>query len=291
MESNAAKAQKEQVADLYNRVAPNYGRVGPDLFAPFGRWLVNCIDPSRGAQVLDVATGRGAVLFAAAEKVGSDGKVVGIDLAEYMVRLTATDIVRQQVKNATILQMDAEHLGFPDGSFDAVLCAYALFFFPHIEQALAEFSRVLRPGGKLGVSVPDAGDERWQWYWELLVAYHEQYHFSLDQGGPFLDLPTVMALFSRAGFVEIETHTQACEFLYANEQDWWASKWAEAARFPFERIPPDALEHFKADVFKQMATLKQSDGFHYRRNARCFLGIKPADERLLSPGKRSPLGR
>src|SRR5260370_523614 len=275
MVGNDATTRKEQVADLYNRIAANYGRMGPDLFAPFGQWLVECLSLAPGERVLDVATGRGAALFAAAEKVGSAGKVVGIDLAEQMVRLTTADIARLEVKNATVLQMDAEHLVFPDRSFDDVLCAYALFFFPNIEHALAEFYRVLRPGGKLGVSVPCGGDERWRWYGELFVTYHEQYHFSLDQGGPFLDPPATISLFSQAGFVEIETPTLELEFLYTHEQDWWLSRWAEAARFPLERIPPEALESFKADVFKRMETLKQSDGFHYRRNACCFLGKKP----------------
>ncbi|HEX6477540.1 MAG TPA: class I SAM-dependent methyltransferase [Ktedonobacteraceae bacterium] len=277
MGNNTARAHKEQIAALYNQVAPNYGRIGPDLFAPFGQWLVNCMNLASGAQVLDVATGRGAVLFAAAEKVGPDGKVMGIDLAEHMVRLTTADIARRQVKNATVQQMDSEHLLFPDNSFDDVLCGYALFFFPDIEQALDEFYRVLRPEGKLGVSVPYGGDERWRWYGELLAAYHEQYHFSLDQGGPFLDPATIISLLSQAEFVEVEMRTQEFEFLYTNEQDWWLSRWAEAARFPLERIPPEALESFRAEVFKRMEPLKEPDGFHYRRNACCFLGKKPVN--------------
>ena len=66
-----AHIRKEQVAGLYSRVAPTYGRVGPDVFAPFGRWLVARTNLSPGERVLDVATGRGAALFAAAEQVGA----------------------------------------------------------------------------------------------------------------------------------------------------------------------------------------------------------------------------
>jgi SAM-dependent methyltransferase len=48
--------------------------------------------------------------------------------------------------------MDAEHLDFPDAAFDRVLCGFGVMFFPHLDQALAEFRRVLKPGGRLGVS-------------------------------------------------------------------------------------------------------------------------------------------
>ena len=60
-----AQARKEQVAGLYSRTAATYGRIGPDVFAPFGRWLVARTNLSPGERVLDVATGRGAVLIAA----------------------------------------------------------------------------------------------------------------------------------------------------------------------------------------------------------------------------------
>ena len=141
--SSDIQRQKAEIAGLYSRVASSYGRVGPDVFSPIGSWLVELTNLSSGAQVLDVATGRGAVLFHAAEQVGPGGQVIGIDLSEHMVLETARDIELRGVKNAGVQLMDAEQLTFPDASFDVVFCAYALFFFPHIEQALSEFYRVL----------------------------------------------------------------------------------------------------------------------------------------------------
>jgi len=59
---------KEQVADLYTRTAAAYGQVGPPFFQHVGRRLVELAAVPSGTRVLDVATGRGAVLFAAAER-------------------------------------------------------------------------------------------------------------------------------------------------------------------------------------------------------------------------------
>src|SRR5215469_6910597 len=114
-----AQVRKEYVAGLYGRVAATYGRIGPDLFAPFGRFLVARMQLSPGQRVLDVAMGRGAVLFAAAELVGPTGFVVGIDLAEQMVQETAAELRERRMTNAIVRPMDAEQLDFPSASFDA----------------------------------------------------------------------------------------------------------------------------------------------------------------------------
>src|ERR1700694_1372197 len=147
---------------VFDRLAPEYDAVGPHCFAYFGRRLVEEVGITAGQHVLDVASGRGAVLFAATEKVGPTGSVVGIDLAEGMVRATNAE-AGQRGLGAPVRVMDAERLDFPDAAFSRVLCGFGVMFFPHLDQALSEFRRVLEPGGRLGVStwqVSQAGDVR-----------------------------------------------------------------------------------------------------------------------------------
>ncbi|MGH2351659.1 MAG: class I SAM-dependent methyltransferase [Chloroflexota bacterium] len=66
------------------------------------------------------------------------------------------------VTNAEMRLMDAEALAFEDGSFDRVLCSIAVFWFPHLEQALAEMHRVLRPGGTAAFAFTRGADPRWK---------------------------------------------------------------------------------------------------------------------------------
>src|SRR5438093_12954754 len=108
---------KQRVADLYTRAAGSYGKIGPRLFQHVGRRLVEVAGVFPGARVLDVATGRGAVLFCAAERVGPTGQVLGIDLSEGMVRETAAEIDRAGLANAEVRLMDAEQLALPAGWF------------------------------------------------------------------------------------------------------------------------------------------------------------------------------
>jgi len=52
------------------------------------------------------------------------------------------------------------------------------------------------------------------------------------------------------------------EFIYANEEEWWAARWTHGPRFSLERMPPDILDKFKAEVFSGLERFKQPDGFH-----------------------------
>jgi ubiquinone/menaquinone biosynthesis C-methylase UbiE len=96
---NSNETQKEQIADLYHRVASAYGHVGPNIFAYAGQQMVERIGITEGAHVLDVAAGRGANLFPVAETVGPQGRVIGIDLAPGMVRETTGEIERRNLRH------------------------------------------------------------------------------------------------------------------------------------------------------------------------------------------------
>jgi ubiquinone/menaquinone biosynthesis C-methylase UbiE len=103
----------------------------------------------RGGRVLDVACGTGVFARLSAHVVGPRGRVVGIDPSAIAVatarRIDPTSIVDWQ-------QWDDGRLPFADGSFDVVACQHALHRFPDPDLVLAEMSRLLAPGGRLGIT-------------------------------------------------------------------------------------------------------------------------------------------
>jgi arsenite methyltransferase len=100
-----------------------------------------------GMRVLDVASGRGESAIFLANSFGCE--VVGVDYSssnvEQATRVAANPLV-------TFTTGDAEHLDFPDAAFDAVICECAFCTFPDKGAAAREFARVLRPGGRIGLS-------------------------------------------------------------------------------------------------------------------------------------------
>jgi ubiquinone/menaquinone biosynthesis C-methylase UbiE len=167
---------KEWIIGVFDRAAPTYDRVGPRIWSHFGNRLIDLGELYPGASVLDVGCGRGAILFPAAEKVGSTGRVIGIDQSEGMVKETAAEIERLGLSNAEIHLMDAEDgLSFADDHFDFVFCAYVLYYFDNLDQALSECVRVLKPkGGFLASTWGREFDKRWDGFRRIARSYRDR---------------------------------------------------------------------------------------------------------------------
>jgi ubiquinone/menaquinone biosynthesis C-methylase UbiE len=121
-----------------------FGQVTSRLVEP----LLDAAATRPGVRLLDVATGPGYAAARAAERGAS---VVGVDLAEGMVSLAARLHPELDFRVA-----NAESLPFPDNSFEAVVGNFAMLHLARPEQAVAEFFRVLVPGGRLALTVWDA---------------------------------------------------------------------------------------------------------------------------------------
>jgi SAM-dependent methyltransferase len=126
--------------------------LGYDAF--FGPITGRLVDPLLDAaavraatRVLDVATGPGYVAGKAAERGAS---VVGVDVAGAMVALA-----RRLHPELEFREADAHALPFDDASFDAVVGNFVILHLGRPEQAVAEFTRVLRPGGRLALTAWD----------------------------------------------------------------------------------------------------------------------------------------
>ncbi len=278
---------KQLYQGIFSRSAATYGQVGPAYFQHFGQRLAAFAQIPPGARVLDVACGRGSVLFPAAEAVGPSGRVTGVDFSEAMVAETAREIAARAVPNASVTQMDAEHLQFPDACFDFVLCGFALFFFPQLEQALAEMRRVLVPGGQVAVSTWGKYDERWEWLGKLIEKYlppapeeaAKTQPGEETQPGPDFGTPAgVAAILASAGFRCLRTVVQTQEIAYRSEEEWWSVSWSHGGRQPLEDIErkagPSGLERYKAEAFEHLQTFRIPEGFPERLEVVLAVGEK-----------------
>ena len=103
---------------------------------------------SSGMRVLDVCTGPGMLVEAA---IGRGAQATGLDFSHEVVELA-----RRRVPAGEFRQGDAQSLPFPDNTFDAVVCGYGVMHIPEPERAMREMVRVVRPGGRVAISVWDS---------------------------------------------------------------------------------------------------------------------------------------
>lgn len=133
-------------AETYER------KMVPVLFAPWAPLLLDLAGPQPGERVLDLACGSGIVARLAAARVGSGGRVDGLDLNPAMLEVARAAAEREQI-DVTWHQGRMESLPFPDADFDVVTCQHGLQFVPERPRAAAEMHRVLRDDGRLAVAV------------------------------------------------------------------------------------------------------------------------------------------
>jgi arsenite methyltransferase len=120
---------------------------GSELTERLGRML----NLGPRTRVLDVAAGRGTSAMTLAARFGCE--VIGLDYSRRNIETAKRDAGERNLANkVTFYCGDAERLPFPGGSFDAIVCECALCTFPDKQSAVAEFARVLRPGGLIGLS-------------------------------------------------------------------------------------------------------------------------------------------
>ena len=265
---------KQAVAGLFGRAASTYDRVGPRFFCHFGRRLVEVARIPKGARVLDIATGTGAVLLPAIDVVGPQGYVTGIDLSEEMVQKASEEIGHLTLGNAQVLQMDAEDLQFPNESFDCVLCGFSVFFFPQRDRAFSEMYRVLKPHGRMAITTwGKPVVEHVNWFTGLVAAYlctkgrtkpAQKSHPSRQS---VLDSPEELkSVMTKAVFADVQISSETAEFVYADDEEWWSSLWSHGMRVGLEEVEKatgkTGLEEFKTAVFNELGTMRRKDGIH-----------------------------
>jgi ubiquinone/menaquinone biosynthesis C-methylase UbiE len=257
---SAAANDTRPGADLFSRAAPTYNRVGPRPFTHFAQRIVELADVRSGSRVLDVATGTGEILFGAAERVGEEGSLLGIDLSEPMLARAADHVRRTGLPNVELQLMDACRLDLPSESFDRVFCGFALGSFDDQPRALTEQRRVIRPGGRLGMV--EAGtwffqhDPRWSWQADLF----ERFGVAVGDYEPDSERTRLVRALSDAGFADVVAREEACPLDFSGEEEWWAWMWSHGSRRLLEAVGEDRRPALKRALMAGLAARQGTDG-------------------------------
>jgi SAM-dependent methyltransferase len=187
-------------------------------------WLVDQVQPQPGQSILDIAAGTGDLGFAAAERVGEDGKVLCTDFSPEMLEAARRNGERQGMSNVEYRVLDAERMDLDDDSFDAVLCRWGYMLMADPAAALAETRRVLRDGGTLAFAVWQTPDRN-PWAAVPGMTLVQRGHMPPPEpGAPGIfamgEAERVVALVTGAGFQEPRLEELAFEWRYSGDDLW-----------------------------------------------------------------------
>ncbi|HEY9364547.1 MAG TPA: bifunctional demethylmenaquinone methyltransferase/2-methoxy-6-polyprenyl-1,4-benzoquinol methylase UbiE [Chitinophagaceae bacterium] len=145
--------KKEQVAGMFDDIAPRYDFL--NRFLSLGidvGWRKKAIRQLKKDQpklILDVATGTADMAIMACKMLQPE-KITGIDISEQMLELGRKKIEKEGLSDRIELYTgDSETINFPANSFDAIMVAFGVRNFEHLDKGLKEMLRVLKPGGQV----------------------------------------------------------------------------------------------------------------------------------------------
>jgi arsenite methyltransferase len=133
----------------------------PAVLASFGCGNPTAVaDLREGETVLDLGSGGGIDVILSAKRVGPTGQAYGLDMTDEMLELARKNAADAGVDNVTFLKGLIEDVPLPDASVDVVISNCVINLSTEKSKVLTEIARVLRPGGRIGVSDVVAEDHR-----------------------------------------------------------------------------------------------------------------------------------
>lgn len=246
----------------WDRAADTYEASWAAQLKPAQDRLLELAGLRSGERVLDVACGTGLVTFLAADAVGPQGQVLGVDISDRMVERLIEEAREKGTAHVAARRLAAEALdGVPDASFDAVLCALGLMYVTSVDDALAEMNRVLEPGGRLVAAVWGA---RKGCGWAEIFPIVES-RVQTDVCPMFFQLGTGPALqlaFERAGCGEVVTDRISTLLDYATGEEAADAAFAGGpVAMAYSRFDDETRHSARAEYIASIEAYRSGGGY------------------------------
>lgn len=238
-----------------------------DVSHVVGEQMVSKLDPQPGQTVLEVAAGTGETGFAAAARLGDDGRLISTDFSAPMVEAARRRADELELSNVECQVMDAERMSLADDSVDGVLCRWGYMLMADPAAALAETRRVLRDGGRLCLSVWGPPDDN-QWAAlsraTLVAAGHAP---APEPGDPGIFAMSseerIRELVSGAGFGSVEIEPVRVEWRFEDFDAYWRFLYdvAGAVALVLERLSADELAQVREGMEQRAEPWRLNGGY------------------------------
>jgi ubiquinone/menaquinone biosynthesis C-methylase UbiE len=278
MTTETTEQQRREIYEIAEAVAPGWERWRArieETTAPVREWMIGELAARPGETVLELAAGAGDTGFEAAAIVGDDGRLISTDFSPAMVQVARRRGADLGLENVDHRVMDAERIELDADSVDGVLCRFGYMLMPDPAAAFAQTRRVLRPGGRLALSVWGA-PERNPWATIGFGLLIERGHMPPPEPGapgPFVmaSEERLRALLEGAGFTAVRTEEVPVRFTFPDLDDYttFSTDTGGPAALALRRLPDGERETLKARLGVAFAPFAGDRGYEIPGVALC----------------------
>lgn len=254
----------DPVADHFNEVADVYDEVLPFFSTFAARFDQRILWPDPPATTLDLGAGRGAMT---ARALDHGCRVVAVDAAPRMVELLQRDHPSVEAH-----VMSADSLDLPDESFDLVVAGFMIHIVPRPEASVDEALRVLKPGGRIVLTVPgraDGSPDPWDDAVNDLVKSYRR--FQPDGDGRHGNDADEQELLRARGVKDLSGDSVNIALPVPDGDTYWRWMTSHGAGTFAKRLPDDKRDQLYRDICGLIA---ESGGWTVRRSAAIWQGTK-----------------
>ena len=252
---------------VWNRMAEIYPPEADARRTPVVEQVIHRAALNPGGHVLDLGTGPGAVAERAAQVVGPNGRVVGVDISPNMLAVARRRLAARGLTQVILRKGRAEAIPADTGTFDVVLASLSLMYVIDRAAAAREMARVLRPHGRFVAAVwagPEQADiVRFQ---EIAGRFAAAPPIAGVGPGALADPTPFLEQLAAVGIeARVEQETLGAHF------DTFTAAWDTLAGVTTAQLAPERLQEAKAAVLAAM--YPDGDGpRHFRNTAQFILG-------------------
>jgi len=156
-----------------------------------------------------------------------------------------------------VRQMDAEHLDFLDAAFDRVLCGFGIMFLPDQVRGLREMRRVLRPGGRLGLSTWQKTEAH-----DLGLVLNDLGIMTGPNPGWITEPAALAALLTEAGFSDVQIEEDVHRFHHADLDAYWRGARGTGMRRNIDALDVEQAARVRAALAEHLEQYRDADGYH-----------------------------